>query len=106
MKRIIVVEPARQGGDDGGRVGFRVHRHVVAFEGSDEGFRHAVRLRAFDRRREGLKSDVAGKPSRLMRDVAGAIVRQPFDRRRQAVDAAEAMLKGPDLPLSFSSMRS
>lgn len=60
-KRVVVVKPARQVGDDCGRVGFRVHRHVVALEGSDEGFGHAIRLRAFDRRREVLKFDVAGE---------------------------------------------
>ena len=47
---------------------FRIYGDVIALEGPHEGFRHAIRLRAFDGRRR--QADVPGKLSRYGRRVA------------------------------------
>src|SRR5258705_3359937 len=64
---------------------------VVAFEGLDEGFCHAVGLRTRNRRRQRLEADLAGKRTRVARNVRGPVVGQPFNRLRRR-GGAEACL--------------
>ncbi|MDT4843713.1 hypothetical protein FQZ97_776480 [compost metagenome] len=62
----------------------------------DKGLRHPVRLRAAHRRRARLHADVAEQGFGVLGDEAGAVVGEPFDRLRQHVDAAKAVLDSRD----------
>src|SRR5262249_23434560 len=79
-----------------GRVGLGTHPRVVPFDGFDEGFSHAVRLGALDRRRAWHQADVSGQGTGVPGDVGRAVVRQPFDRLGQFVDQPEAALDAFD----------
>ena len=96
VKLVVVVEPFRQGEHDGFGIGDGIHRDVIALEGPHEGFGHAVALRALDRGRERLQANIARKAAGRTCDEAGAVIGQPFDGLRQAVDLAEAVLDGGD----------
>lgn len=96
MHLIIVVEPDRELLDHRLRVGLGADAGIIALEGSDESFGHAVALRAFDRCGSWDEADVSRETSSVLCGVAAAVVSQPFDGVRQLVDAPEAMLDGGD----------
>lgn len=73
-----------------------MHGDVVALEGAHEGFGHAVALRALDRGGQRFQADLACEAAGRSCDEAGAVIGQPFDGLRQAVDPAEAVLDGSD----------
>ena len=89
MNRVVVLEPFRQLRDDSSGIRTRRDSDVITLEGPDEGFGHAVGLGALDRRRQGLEPDLPCEGPRLTRKTTGAVVRQPFDRSGQSIDAAE-----------------
>jgi len=94
VKLVVMVEPIRQSEHDRPGIWNGVRRDVVALEGPHEGFGHAVALRALNRGGERLQADIAGEATGLSSDGAGAVVGQPFDGLRHAVDRAEAVLDG------------
>ena len=55
---------------DGLSVGTWTDAHVVARDGTDEGFGHSVAPRTFDRRGSRFEIDVAGKAAGVAGDVA------------------------------------
>ena len=75
-------------------IGSGTDADVVAFDRADKRFSHSVALRTFDRRRSRFKPDVASEAAGIAGNVAAAVVEQPFDRYRQAVDPAKPMLHG------------
>ena len=91
---VVVGDPRRQLTHHGLGIRSRTDADVVAFDRADEGFSHSVALRTFDGRRSWFKTDVASEAARIASNVAAAVVRQPFDGDRQAVDPAEPMLDG------------
>ena len=83
MVLVVVLEPSRDLAERGDRIRQRIDASIVAFEGFDETFRYAVRLRALDRREAGNEIERSGEvPARLLGRVGAAIVGQPFERRR------------------------
>ena len=83
---VVVGDPRRQLTHHGLGIRSRTDADVVAFDRADEGFSHSVALRTFDGRRSWFKTDVASEAARIASNVAAAVVRQPFDGDRQAVD--------------------
>src|SRR5262249_52118209 len=69
---------------------------IVTLDGADEGFSHSIALWTFDRRGSRLEADVASEAACLAGEVTAAIVGQPLDGDRQAIDRAEAMLDGSE----------
>src|SRR5205807_511945 len=69
---------------------------IVTLDRADEGFGHSIALWAFDRRGSRFEADVASKAACLAGEVTTAIVGQPLDGDRQAIDRAEAMLDGSE----------
>jgi hypothetical protein len=96
MHLIIVVEPDRELVDHRLRIGLGADAGIIALEGSDKSFGHAVALRAFDRCGSWDEADVSRETPGIVRCIAAAVVGQPFDGVRQLVDAPEAMLDGGD----------
>ena len=82
MNFIVMLEGGLKLAQHGERVAAVHAVSVVAFEGLDESFRHAVGLRARNRRRQWLQADLPRKRPRVARNVRGAVVGQPFDRLR------------------------
>src|SRR4029453_4595496 len=64
--------------------------------GADEGFGVSIVLLTFDWRRSRFEADVASEAACLAGEVTAAIVGQPLDGERQAIDRAEAMLDGSE----------
>jgi len=96
VKIVVMIEPEGQLCDDGFGIRSWVYRDVIALECFDKGLRHPVRLRAAHRRRARLHADVAEQGFGVLGDEAGAVVCEPFDRLRQHVDAAKAVLDSRD----------
>src|SRR5262249_9715395 len=69
---------------------------IVTLDRADEGFGHSIALWAFDWRGSRFEADVASKAACLAGEVTAAIVGQPLDGDRQAIDRAEAMLDGSE----------
>lgn len=82
MDFAVILDPAKEEGDDG--AGIRPDRHasIVAFQRFDKGFRHTVRLRAADRREEQPQTERACSVGRIRRDKGAAAVRQSFNGMR------------------------
>jgi hypothetical protein len=59
-------------------------------------FGHSIALWTFDRRGSRFEADVASEAACLAGEVTAAIVGQPLDGDRQAIDRAEAMLDGSE----------
>ena len=91
---VVVVDPGRQLTHDGLGIRSGTDADIVAFDCADEGFSHSIALRTFDGRRSRFKPDIASEAAGIACNVAAAIVGQPFDGERQAVDPAEPMLDG------------
>ena len=81
---------------DGLCIRARTDANIVTFDRTDESFGHSIALRTFDWRRSRFEADVASEPACLVGDVTAAIIGQPLDGDRQAIDQAEAMLDGSD----------
>ena len=93
MNGVVVLEPGVELAKNGLGVGSRIASDVVAFEGLDEGSRHAVGLRAAHRGEAGPESYGLSKVDRIVRGVAAAVVGEPLDSMRGSA-AAEATLDG------------
>ncbi len=76
---VVEVEPAGQLVDHGYGVGLFGDAGVVALHGSNEGFSHAVGLRAFNGRRARAEVDLAGEAAGSAAGLAATVIRQPFD---------------------------
>ena len=76
---------------DGLRIRARTDADVVTLDRTDEGFGHSIALWTFDWRRSRFEADVASEAACLVSVVTAAIVGQPLDGDRQAIDRAEAM---------------
>src|SRR6185369_13030020 len=72
-------------------IGTRIDAHIVALDRANKGFGHSVALRTFDWRGSRLEPDVAGEAAGVTSQVAAAVVGEPFDRDREAIDPAEAV---------------
>lgn len=96
MHVIIVVEPDRELVDHRLRIRLCADAGIIAFKGSDEGFGHAVALRAFYRRGSWDEANVSRETPGLLRRVAASVIGQPFDGVGQLVDAPKAMLDSSD----------
>ena len=96
VKRVVVLEPQWQLGDD--RFGVRdgIDRDVITLERFDEGFCHSVGLRAADRRRARLHSDVHQQRFRVLCNETRAVVGELFNRLGKGVGATAALLDGCD----------
>jgi hypothetical protein len=57
---------------------------------------HSIALWTFDWRGSRIEADVASAAACLAGEVTAAIVGQPLDGDRQAIDRAEAMLDGSE----------
>jgi hypothetical protein len=66
--------------------------NVASLDGADEGFGHAIALRALNRRCSRLQPDFPNKATGLPSDIAATIVGQAFDGDRQTIDQPEAVL--------------
>lgn len=91
-----MLEPQWQLGDDRFGVQNGVDRNVITLERFDKGFCHSVGLRAADRRRARLDSDVHQQRFRVLCNETRAVVGEPFNRLGKGVDATEAVLDGCD----------
>src|SRR3954467_3425989 len=91
---VVMIEPDRQGFDDGACVRHWIYADVIALDGPHESFRRAVGLRACDGRPQRLQADIAGEGSRLFGDITRAVVAEPFDGVRRTVDPAKARFDG------------
>ena len=80
MVLVVVLEPSGDLAERGDRIRQWIDASIVAFEGFDEALRHAVRLRALDRREAGNEIERGGEVARLLGRVGAAIVCQPFER--------------------------
>src|SRR5262249_9555534 len=74
----------------------RTDADIVTLDRADEGFGHSIALWAFDWRCSRFEAEVASKAACLAGEVTAAIVGQPLDGDRQAIDRAEAMLDGSE----------
>src|SRR6516165_2669287 len=81
---------------DGVCIRARTDADIITLDGADEGFSHSIALWTFDRRGSRLEADVASEAACLAGEVTAAIVGQPLDGERQAIDRAEAMLDGSE----------
>ena len=81
--------------------GLGLTRTQSPFDRADEGFSHSgVALRTFKGRRSRFKADVASEAAGITCNVAAAVVRQPLDGDRQAIDPAKPMLDGRHLQVT------
>lgn len=71
---VIVFDPISYQSQNGISIGQRIDAHIIALERFHEGFRHAVGLRAGDRREALLQAKLAGEDARFLRPVSAAIV--------------------------------
>ena len=81
---------------DGLCIRTRTDADIVTLDRADEGFGHSIALWAFDWRCSRFEAEVASKAACLAGEVTAAIVGQPLDGDRQAIDRAEAMLDGSE----------
>ena len=81
---------------DGLCIRARTDADVVTLDRTDEGLGHSIALWTFDWRRSRFEADVASEAACLAGDVTAAIVGQPLDGDRQAIDQPEAMLDGSE----------
>ena len=88
---VVVGDPGRQLSHHGLGIGTRIDAHIVALDRANKGFGHSVALRTFDWRGSRLEPDVAGEAAGVTSQVAAAVVGEPFDRDREAIDPAEAV---------------
>ena len=79
MDRVVVGDPSGDEPEHRGGVGQGRDADVVALEGFDESLRHAVGLRAFDRREAEFQSQLLGEDARVFCGVGAANVRENFD---------------------------
>ena len=75
---------------DGLRIRTRTDADIVTLDRADEGFGHSIALWAFDRRGSRFEADVASKAACLAGEVTAAIVGQPLDGDRQAIEPVQA----------------
>src|SRR5450631_709071 len=78
MALVVILEPRRQLGQDGLSVRTIVNIDVVSFEGFDERFGHAVRLRAAHRREARHQPQPDRELDGLVSSIAAAVIRQPL----------------------------
>jgi hypothetical protein len=81
---------------DGVCIRARTDVDIVTLDCTDEGFGHSIALWTFDWRGSRIEADVASEAACLAGEVTAAIVGQPLDGDRQAIDLAEAMLDGSE----------
>ena len=81
---------------DGLCIRTRTDVDVVTLDRTDAGFGHSNALWTFDWRRSRFEADVASKAACLAGEVTAAIVGQPLDGDRQAIDQPESMLDGSE----------
>lgn len=62
----------------------RVHVNIIPLEGFDEGFRHPVTLRAFDRCEAGFEIELPGKDDCFLGRISRSIISEHLDRLRSA----------------------
>jgi hypothetical protein len=91
---VVVGDPRWQLVHHGLGIWTRTDADVVAFDRAHESFSHSVALWTFDRRRSGFETDGASEAAGIASDVAAAVVGEPFDGRREAIEPAEPMLNG------------
>ncbi len=73
-----MVKPSFQPIHDGSRVGPVGQSDVVAFEGFNKAFGHAITLGALHRSRDWFKSQGSGKGTSIARDITRPIIRKPL----------------------------
>lgn len=95
MDLVVVVDPALDGGQGSRRIGDRVHADMVALEGPDEGFGHAVALGALDGREAGREAECRGSVERLGGGIDRAVVGESLDLVL-GLEGAEAALDAAD----------
>src|SRR5688572_28880094 len=83
VDRIVMSEPRIELAQYAIRVRLRADPRVIALDGLDKGFGHAILLRALDRRRARYQPNVASQGTRLSGGVGRAVIRQPLDRLLQ-----------------------
>jgi len=71
---VIILDPISYQSQNSFSIGQRIDAHIIALERFHEGFRHAVGLRAGDRREAWLQAELAGKDARFLRCVGAAVV--------------------------------
>ena len=91
VKLVVVVEPFRQRSDNGLRIGCRIDADIVAFDRTHESLGHSIRLWTLHGSRQRLEADLASKLACFSSNVAGGVVGQPFDRRRQSIDCKRSL---------------
>jgi hypothetical protein len=96
MHAIVVIEPMRDLGDDRSGIGSLADAGIIALEGFNEDFCHAVALWALDWRGERNEADFAREATGIVSGVATAVIGQPFDGMRRVVYLTEAMLDSGD----------
>ena len=70
----IILDPISYQSKNGFSIWQRIDAHIIALERFHESFRHAVGLRAGDRREAWLQTELAGKDARFLRRVRAAII--------------------------------
>src|SRR5438128_2160256 len=78
MHRVVVLDSELDLRQRRGGVQDRTHSDVVALQGFDEGFGHAVALRALDRGDAGLDIECQGTVDRLLGGKDRAVVGEPL----------------------------
>lgn len=82
--------------NNGHCIRYRIDRDVIALEGFDEGFGHAVGLRAADGRRTRLHADIDEQRSGIFCDEVRSVAGEPFNWLWKGVDETEAVLNSGD----------
>ena len=91
---VVVGQPRRKLPQHGLGIRSRAHAHIVPLDRPHERLSHTIALRALEWGGPGFEADLSRKAACLGRDVAGAVVGQPLDGLRQAIDLAEPVLDG------------
>jgi len=79
MRLVVVVKRDGQVLQRGSRVRLGHPRDVVSLHRFDEALGHAVALRTSDRRRDGFQAHFFRERQRVLGNVAGTVVAEPFD---------------------------
>src|SRR6476659_3070385 len=92
MNLVVVGQPAGKLAHYGYGVRNGRDPDVIAFDGAHERLSHAVALWALDWRCPGLQTQITREATRLVSDVARAVVGEPLDGAREAVHPPEPVL--------------
>lgn len=79
MVFVVILEPLRDEFENCFGIWQRVDVNIIPFEGFDEGFRHPVALRAYDRCEAGFEIKLPGEDDGFLGCISRSVVGQHLD---------------------------